>query len=231
MIGLIGAMQLEIQQLEQQMTERRETRVGMNTYVSGKLYGREAVLAVCGPGKVNAALCAQGMILSFHPEWVLNLGVAGSGEPGVDVGDMVIATAAVQHDMDTSPIGDPVGFISKVGLVELPCDEGLRAALRKAAQTLRDVKLHEGIIATGDQFINSAEVRGRIHALFRAKAVEMEGAAVAHACYVHGVPCGVLRSVSDSADGSSHMDYPAFAAMAAAHSQQVVHALLTEVTV
>ncbi len=231
MIGLIGAMPLEIRQLEEQMTDRRETRVGMDTFVSGKLFGRDAVLAVCGPGKVNAALCAQSMILRFAPEWVLNLGVAGSGEQGVGIGDMVIATAAVQHDMDTSPIGDPVGYISKVGLVELPCDGALRAALRKAAETIPGVTVHEGVVATGDQFINSAEVRGRIHALFHAKAVEMEGAAVAHACFMHGVPCGVLRSVSDSADGGSHMDYSAFAAMAAAHSQQVVHALLTEVTV
>ena len=217
MIGLIGAMQLEIEQLEKQIADRRETRIGLDAFVSGTLFGREAVLAVCGPGKVNAALCAQSMILHFHPEWILNLGVAGSGE-------------AVQHDMDTSPIGDPVGFISKVGLVELPCDAALRRALRIAAAAGPEAKVHEGIIATGDQFINKPEVRSRIHARFGAKAVEMEGAAVAHACFVQGVPCGVLRSISDNANGGGEMDYAAFAQMAAERTHRVVRALLEGVS-
>ena len=88
------------------------------------------------------------------------------------------------------------------------------------------MNVHEGIIATGDQFIHSGEVRSRINGLFHAKAVEMEGGAVAHACYVHGVPCGVLRSISDQADGHSDMDYPTFTRLAASHSQQVVENLL-----
>lgn len=198
----------------------------MDTFISGKLFGKDAVLAVCGPGKVNAALCAQSMILTYHPEWVLNLGVAGSGEEGVGIGDMVIATCAVQHDMDTSPIGDPVGLVSKINLVEIPCDAALRQALVQAAASLQDTKVHEGVIATGDQFINKAEVRSAIHARFHAKAVEMEGGAVAHACYMHGVPCGVLRSISDGANGQSDMDYPTFTKLAASHSQQVVEQLL-----
>ena len=108
MIGLIGAMDVEIESLEAMLEDRRDISVGMDHFSVGKLFGHEAVLAVCGPGKVNAALCAQSMITRFHPEWILNLGVAGSGSPEVGIGDMVIATAAVQHDMDTSPIGDPV---------------------------------------------------------------------------------------------------------------------------
>lgn len=226
MVGLIGAMAVEVESLMAQMENKQETRIGMDVFVSGKLFGQEAVLAVCGPGKINAALCAQSMIQAFHPEWVLNLGVAGAGAEGVSIGDMVIATAAVQHDCDTSPIGDPVGLVSKINLVELPCDEALRARLVKAANSLKDVNVHEGIIATGDQFINKGDVRKRIHDLFGAKAVEMEGAAVAHACYMHGVPCGVLRSISDQADGHSDMDYPTFVQLAASHSEQVVENLL-----
>ena len=226
MVGLIGAMALEVEGLIAQMTDKCERRIGMDLFISGKLFGQEAVLSVCGPGKVNAALCAQSMILHYQPEWILNLGVAGAGDATVSIGDMVVATAAVQHDMDTSPIGDPVGMVSKINLVEIPCDETLRAKLVKAASKVEGVKVHEGIIATGDQFIHSGEVRSRIHGLFGAKAVEMEGGAVAHACYVHGVPCGVLRSISDQADGHSDMDYPTFAALAASHSQQVVENLL-----
>ena len=226
MIGLIGAMAIEVEALMDRLTERQETVVGMDTFVSGRLFGQEAVLAVCGPGKVNAALCAQSMILHFHPAWVLNLGVAGAGDAAVSIGDMVVATAAVQHDVDTSPIGDPVGMVSKINLIEIPCDAGLRRRLVEAASTLPDVRVHEGVIATGDQFINSGEVRARIHGRFHAMAVEMEGGAVAQACYMHGVPCGVLRSISDQANGQSEMDYPTFAALAAKHSQLVVERLL-----
>lgn len=226
MVGLIGAMAVEMEALMAQVENRQEKRIGMDTFVSGKLFGQEAVLAVCGPGKINAALCAQSMILHYHPAWVLNLGVAGAGDSDVGIGDMVIATAAVQHDCDTSAIGDPVGLVSKLNLVELPCDAALRAQLVKAAAALTDAKVHEGIIATGDQFIGNGQVRSRIHDQFHAKAVEMEGGAVAHACYMHGVPCGVLRSISDKANGESEMDYPTFVKLAAAHSTSVVEQLL-----
>ena len=226
MYGLIGAMSLEVEALMAQMADRREKKIGMDLFVSGKLFGKDAVLAVCGPGKVNAALCTQSMILHYQPEWILNLGVAGAGDESVSIGDMVIATVAVQHDMDTSPIGDPVRLVSKINLVEIPCDASLREKLVQAASAVEGMKVHEGVIATGDQFIHSGDVRSRIHGLFGAKAVEMEGGAVAHACYMHGVPCGVLRSISDQADGHSDMDYPTFAKLAASHSQQVVENLL-----
>lgn len=228
MIGLIGAMAVEVEGLMARMADRVETKIGMDVFVSGKLFGKDAVLAVCGPGKVNAALCAQSMILHFKPEWVLNLGVAGAGENGVSIGDMVIATAVVQHDMDTSPIGDPVGMISKINLIEIPCDAMLHTRLVAAAGTVEGMRVHEGVIATGDQFIHDGAVRARINGLFHAKAVEMEGGAVAQACYMHGVPCGVLRSISDQADGHSEMDYPTFTRLAAAHSQQVVEQLLRD---
>lgn len=226
MIGLIGAMAVEVETLMARVAEPRETICGMDRFVSGILFGQEAVLAVCGPGKVNAALCAQSMISLFHPCWILNLGVAGAGEEDVGIGDMVVATCTVQHDMDTSPIGDPVGMVSKINLVEIPCDASLHTMLVKAAGQVPGVTVHEGVVATGDQFICDGERRARIHRLFGAKAVEMEGAAVAHACYMWGVPCGVLRSVSDQANGESTMDYPAFTRLAASHSEQVVEHLL-----
>lgn len=225
MFGLIGAMPVEVEQLMAQLEEPQTQQIGMDTFVSGRLFGQEAVLAVCGPGKVNAALCAQSMILHYHPQWVLNLGVAGAGSAEVSIGDMVVATCAVQHDMDTSPLGDPVGLVSKLNLVELPCDEQLRIRLVQAAQRVEGLRVHQGVIATGDQFISNGETRRRIHERFQAMAVEMEGGAVAHACFMHGVPCGVIRSISDQADGASTMDYPSFVKLAAAHSEQVVEQL------
>ena len=226
MIGLISAMDVEMERLLADMKERRDTRIGLDTFSSGSLYGTEAVLAVCGAGKVNAALCAQSMIHAFHPRWILNVGVAGAGDGTLGICDIVVATAAVQHDMDTSPIGDPVGYVSKVGMVKFPCDPKLREKLTAAARSLQGVRVTEGVIATGDQFINKAETTARIHALFDAKAVEMEGAAVAHACWVNGVPFGILRSISDGANSDSDMDFPTFARKAAEHTQRVVEQLL-----
>lgn len=226
MIGLIGAMNVEVENLAAHMTDKQEKTVGMDTFISGRLFGQEAVLAVCGPGKINAALCAQSMIVNYHPQWVLNLGVAGAGAEGVSIGDMVVAECAVQHDCDTSPLGDPVGLVSKLNLVQLPCDKALHDALMDAACKVEGMKVHSGVIATGDQFIHSGEKRKAIHDLFDCKAVEMEGGAVAHACYVNSVPCGVLRSISDQADGHSTMDYPTFVKLAASHSEQVVENLL-----
>ena len=132
MYGLIGAMSVEVEALMAQLEDRQEKKIGMDVFVSGKLFGKEAVLAVCGPGKVNAALCTQSMILHYQPEWILNLGVAGAGDTSVSIGDMVVATAAVQHDMDTSPIGDPVGLVSKINLVEIPCAAIAENSLRRS---------------------------------------------------------------------------------------------------
>ena len=226
MIGIIGAMQLEMDGLLARLENRQDTQIGMDVFSTGTLFGQEAVLAVCGPGKVNAAICTGSMILTFHPEWVLNLGVAGSGEEGVGIGDMVIATAAVQHDLDYGDLGDARGYLCKLDLIEIPADEGLRARLAEAAGSLPGVRVHQGIIATGDQFINRAETRQAIHDLFRAKAVEMEGGAVAHACHALRVPWGILRSISDQANGRSDVDFPTFARETAARSQQVVEQLL-----
>lgn len=228
MIGIIGAMNVEVEQLLAKMENRSEHRIGLDTFTTGTLYGCEAVLTICGPGKINAALCAQSMIVNFHPKWILNTGVAGSGEEGITVGDMVVASATVQHDVDTTGIGDPICMVSKVNKIFFECDEKLRARLVAAAKTLEGVKVVEGIIATGDQFINKGDVRARIHSITNCKAVEMEGGAIAHACYIHGTPCAVLRSISDSADGHADMDYPTFTHLAADRTQAVVAKLLAD---
>ena len=225
MVGLIGAMAVEVEGLIAQLEDRQETSIGMDTFFSGRLFGREAVLAVCGPGKVNAAMCTSAMILHFHPEWIVNLGVAGAGIGSLEIGDLVAATAAVQHDVDTSAVGDPIGLVSRINLIQLPCDANLRSSLVAAAQQC-GLRIHEGIVATGDQFVNRSEVRSLIHERFDAMAIEMEGGAVAHACYLHHVPCAVLRSISDHANGQSDMDYPTFTRLAASHSQQVIETLL-----
>ncbi|MDO5435516.1 MAG: 5'-methylthioadenosine/adenosylhomocysteine nucleosidase [Clostridia bacterium] len=225
MIGIIGAMVSEIEGLQREMTDTVITETGMNVFTAGKLCGRDVVISICGPGKVNAALCTQAMIMLYHPDTILNIGVAGSGDKSVGIFDMVIGTAAVQHDMDTSPIGDPVCYVSRIGLIQIPCDKAVCEDLRAAAEA-EGIRCHEGIIATGDQFICRAEQKDAIRAKCTPLAVEMEGAAVAHACYMHGVKCGILRSVSDNADGEAEVDYPVFAERAAAETHRVVKRML-----
>ena len=225
MIGIIAAMNVEMESLRSHIENPVTETVGGVTYVSGRLEGQEVVTAVCGVGKVFAALCAQAMILRYRPECIINTGVAGTLTDRLSVGDIAVSTGVVQHDMDTSPIGDPLGLISGINKVVLPADEALAKKLTACASAL-GIKTLPGIVASGDQFVASAARKAFIVGQFDAIACEMEGAAVGQACYVNGVPFCVLRAISDSADGSSHMDYPAFARLAAEQSVRLLLAFL-----
>ena len=225
MIGIIAAMNVEMESLRSHIEHPVTETVGGVTYVSGRLEGQEVVTAVCGVGKVFAALCAQAMILRYRPECIINTGVAGTLTDRLSVGDIAVSTGVVQHDMDTSPIGDPLGLISGINKVVLPADEALAKKLTACASAL-GIKTLPGIVASGDQFVASAARKAFIVGQFDAIACEMEGAAVGQACYVNGVPFCVLRAISDSADGSSHMDYPAFTRLAAEQSVRLLLAFL-----
>lgn len=225
MIGIIAAMNVEMESLRRHMADTVSETVSGIEFVRGTLEGREVVTAVCGIGKVFAALCAQTMILRYAPEAIVNTGVAGTLTPGLSVGDIAVSSGVVQHDMDTSPLGDPVGLISGINLVELPADEALSGKLAACAKAL-GIHAQLGTIASGDQFIASGARKDWIRDTFGAIACEMEGAAVGQACYVNGVPFCVLRAISDSADGSSHMDYPQFVQLAAAQSVRLLRAFL-----
>ena len=172
------------------------------------------VLARCGIGKVNAAVCAQIMLSVFGVNEIINTGVAGAIAKGIKQNDIVIAERFVQHDVDTTAIGDPVGFVSTVNKVFFDTDKGitfrLKAAIGNKART------HLGTVATGDQFIADKKTGKKIHERFNASACDMEGCAIAQVCALAGVPFGAVRCISDSADDKAHMDYPEFAAKAAA---------------
>ena len=223
MIGIIGAMESEVCTLISQMKQKTEQVICGITYYTGTLEGQAVVLARAGIGKVNAALCAQTMILKFAPTLILNTGVAGAISPTLSVGDAVIATALVEHDMDTTPVGDPLGLLTIGGenIIHLPTDPNAVEALIQAAKEV-GLTTECGIIATGDQFISTVSQKDRIRSAFSAHACEMEGGAIAHACYGAKVPCAVLRAISDTADGEAHVDYPTFVTAAAQKSAQVV---------
>ena len=217
MIGIIAAMDVEMKSLRSYMENTETEVISGIRFVRGTLEGKDVVTAVCGIGKVFAALCAQTMILHYQPRCIINTGVAGTLTDALTIGSIAVSSAVVQHDMDTSPLGDPVGLISGINKVELPADRLLTGQLSACAKVM-GLKTATGVIASGDQFVACAERKAFIVEHFKAIACEMEGAAVGQVCYVNKVPFCVLRAISDSADGSSHMDYPTFVQMAAEQS-------------
>ncbi len=228
MLGLISAMRVEMELIAAALENGQTMHIGGMEFQTGLLWGREAVLCVCGPGKVNAAMCTQAMIQRFQPEAVLNLGVAGSLSDTINIGDVVVGTYAVQHDMDTTPLGDPPGFISGVNRIQLLLDDMLQDKLRRALSALPDIKGALGGIATGDQFLHDASRRDRVREQFHALCCEMEGGAVAHVCHVNGVPCAIVRAISDNADGGSDVDFMQFVKHAAENSVRLVKRFLQE---
>jgi len=209
-IGIIGAMSVEVEKLKDMMENVTVERISKIDFYCGELCGNEVIVAVSGVGKVNSAVCAQTMILKYSPTVIMNTGVAGGISKETKIGDLVIATAVVQHDMDSSPLGDPVGFISGINIINIPCAKYLVELLKKASETIENTNIFTGIIATGDQFIISVDEIERISTQFGAIATEMEGGSIGHVCYVNGVDFCVVRSISDGGDGTSNMDFVEF---------------------
>ncbi len=221
MIGIIGAMEAETEALVAAITEPQMACISGITYVSGRLCGHDVVVATCGIGKVYAAICAQTMILRYAPALLINTGVAGTLSSELGIGDVAVATELVQHDMDTSPIGDPVGLVSGINKIYFEADADTADELMVVMQK-KGIRAVRGRIASGDQFVASGAVKDRIRTCFDAIACEMEGAAIAHVAAVNGVPVAVLRTISDSADGDAVSDYPAFVKEMAARSVSVL---------
>lgn len=222
MVGIIGAMHIEVETIKSLMENKTVETISGVDYIRGILHGREIVIAVCGIGKVAAAMCTQTMILKYSPECIINTGVGGSLSTKLAIGDIAVAESLVQHDMDTSPLGDPIGLISGINIVNIPADEKVIDLLSKGIETLDNVKGLRGVIASGDQFIASDEKKKFITDSFDAIVCEMEGASIAQVCYTNGIPFGVVRAVSDCADGSSHMDYGEFLPVAAANAAKLI---------
>ena len=219
-IGIIGAMQPEVEELIATLTRVKTDTVGTLTFHRGKLGKKSVVIAKCGVGKVFAAACAEAMIIKYAPKLIINTGVGGAIETGLKVGDVLVADKLVQHDMDTSPLGDPKGFISGIGKVFFEADSRAAVLVGNIAKEL-SLTCHRGTVASGDVFVASPEQKERIKADFGASVCEMEGAAIAHVAYVNATPCCVIRAISDSADESSSMSYQEFLPLAAKNSAQI----------
>lgn len=219
-IGIIGALSEEVEALIARLEEPIAETVGGIRFHVGALEGKRVAIAKCGVGKVFAALTAEAMIIKYAPDLIVNTGVGGALKKGISVCDILVADKLVQHDMDTSPLGDPKGLISGINVVYFETDK--RAAeIVKAAASQLSVSCHSGTVASGDVFISTKEQKDRIIKEFSASVCEMEGAAIAQVAYVNATPCCVIRAISDSADEGSSMDYMKFLPIAAKSSAAI----------
>lgn len=227
MIGIIGAMEEEVQVLKNEMEAEEVKDIAGMTFYKGTLCGKETVVVQSGIGKVNAAICTQVLADQFGVDVVINTGIAGSLDADIDIGDIVISTDAVEHDMDASAFGDSVGQVPRMDTFSFPADEQLvKKAVEANEQANPDVRTFTGRVVSGDQFVSSSEVKDRLVKLFGAKCTEMEGAAIAHAAYLNQISCVIIRAISDKADNSATMDYPTFEKKAIEHSVRLIRALM-----
>ncbi len=229
MIGIIGAMAEELEQLLGALSEQETVRRGAYKLHRGILEGKSVLIAQCGVGKVNAAALAQIFALEGVSH-VIFTGVAGGVAPGLKVGDIVVSRDALQHDADVRALGYALGEVPGEPL-SWPADEGLQAAALAAAEALSEVvsaevKVVSGRILSGDQFIADPNKVTFLFKTFGGACAEMEGAAVAQVCSRAGVPFVIVRSISDTADGGAEVDFRSFTVLAARRAKAVVTEML-----
>lgn len=230
MIGIIGAMDEEVQALKEEMETEEVREIAGMVFVKGTLCGRKAVVVRSGIGKVNAALCAQILALEFGVDVLINTGIAGSLDARIDIGDIVISTDALYHDMDATKFGDPLGQVPRMDVFSFAADPALVALAKEANEEANpDIHTFTGRVVSGDQFVSDSEVKTRIKEHFDPLCTEMEGAGIAHAAYLNHISYVIIRAISDKADNSAAMDYPAFEKQAIRHSVRLVRALLPRI--
>lgn len=225
-LGIIGAMDEEVQILKDEMIlDRKEIKAKME-FFSGNLWGNKVVVVTCGIGKVNAAVCAQILVDDFNVDKVINVGIAGGIGEDIKPGDVVIGDNLVQHDIDTSAFGDPIGQIPRLDTFDFKCDVELINLAKSAAEKISGPKSFIGRIVTGDQFIANVDKIRWLKDEFNALACEMEGGSIAHVCYLNNTPFVVIRSISDNANTGAHMDYEKFKTIAVNNSVNILKSML-----
>ena len=226
-IGIIGAMDLEVDALKAQLNKEKEiTKAGM-TFLEGTLNGANVVIVKCGIGKVNAGMCVQILADLFDVTHIINTGVAGSLNADLDIGDILVSTDAIYHDMDVTIFGYAKGQVPGTSSASFPADEKMVSLAVESCKAVNpDITCRSGRVVSGDQFISSKEVKERLISDFNGHCAEMEGAAIAHAATLNNLPFVVIRAISDKADDSAEMDYPSFEKAAAKHSAALVFDLV-----
>ena len=223
--GIIGAMEEEIALLKEKMEIEVVVKKASMEFYQGTMHGREVVVVRSGIGKVNAGLCAQILVDVFHATRLINTGIAGSLKAEINIGDIVISSDALQHDMDATTFGYQRGEIPRMETLAFPADEELIAMAKAACEeACPEIDVFVGRVVTGDQFIAERSVKQEIAAWTEGYCTEMEGAAIAQAAYLNRVPFVIVRAISDKADDSAFVDYPTFEREAIEHSVKLVEA-------
>ena len=227
-IGIIGAMELEVATLKNNMLLKNSTKKAGMEFLEGTISGVEVVVVKCGIGKVNAGMCVQILADCFAVTHVINTGVAGSLRAEINIGDIVISTNAVYHDMDVTVFGYQMGEVPQIGRQDFPADEKMQTLAKTSCEKVNpDIQVFTGRIVSGDQFISSKEIKERLIRTFDGLCTEMEGAAIAHAAYLNEIPFVIIRAISDKADDSAEEDYPTFEKKAAEHCARLIMDMVT----
>lgn len=229
-IGIIGAMELEVEELKAHMSSPNIThRAGMDFY-EGLLNGVDSVIVRCGVGKVNASLCVQILADLFQVSHIINTGVAGSLNAKLDIGDILISTDALHHDVDATIFGYRPGEVPQMGIREFPADERLVSLAKESCERANpDIHALIGRVVSGDQFISDKDTKHKLIVNYYGDCAEMEGAAIAHSAYLNKIPFVIIRAISDKADDSAEVDYPVFERAAAKHSAKLVEDLIQRI--
>lgn len=222
-IGIIGAMDLEVDALKAQMHMTRElTKAGMH-FCEGTLNGVDVVIVKSGIGKVHAGICVQILADLFEVTHVINTGIAGSLNAELNIGDILISTDAIYHDFDATIFGYAPGQVPGIPTAAFSADAHMaELAMESCKHVNPDISCRMGRVVTGDQFISSKEVKEHLIKDFGGFCAEMEGCAIAHAATANNLPFVIVRAISDKADDSAEMDYPTFERAAAKHSAALV---------
>ncbi|KKC46910.1 MTA/SAH nucleosidase [Paenibacillus sp. D9] len=224
-IGIIGAMAEELELLHRHAQMESEMVKAGLVFYRGTLHGMNIIAVKSGVGKVNAAVCTQALI-DLGAECILFTGVAGAVDSSLTIGDIVVSTACVQHDMDVTALGFAPGAIPYQEISVFPADEELRSLAVRASRDAVNGRVLEGVVLSGDQFIASRDKVQSLRDVFQGACAEMEGAAVAQVAHMNGIPYVVIRSMSDQADGSAHMNFAEFTVLAAGQSYAVIEGMV-----
>lgn len=224
-LGIIGAMEQEIETLLEHMENKNCTRRAGSDFYEGRLCGLDVVVVQCGIGKVNAALCTQILCDCFAVTHIVNTGIAGSLCAELDIGDLVISKDAMYHDFDCCAFGYPAGKVPGMDTVAFPADEKMTQLAYRAAEYVNAGHTKIGRVASGDQFVADGALKNRIIEITQALCTEMEGAAIAQTAYRNSIPFVIIRAISDKADNSADMDYPTFERIAAHRCAAVTMAM------
>ncbi len=226
-IGIIGAMEVEVELLKSNMQVNNTTQIAGMQFMEGVIGSTETVIVRSGIGKVNAAVCTQILVDVFHVTHILNTGVAGSLRKEINIGDIVVSTDAMYHDVDATIFGYKKGEVPQLGTVSFPADPELReraiSAVREAAP---DVGVFEGQVISGDQFISTQAKREQLMDEFKGYCAEMEGAAIAQTAWLNKIPFVIIRAISDTADERSQVSYDVFEKKAAHDCAAIVMYML-----